>query len=247
MQFDWWTFTFQAVNLLVLMWLLGRFLFRPIAGIIARREAETRQTLEAAAESQRQAKAAQTAADAERASIAAERQSLIQTARQEADVQRKDILDAAREDAARLTETMADAARRRAAEGEQDRDRRIVSLAVTITGRLLNNLPADGRIAGYIDRLNTALCNLTPAQHRAFDADRDTLRLTAARALTPTEHEQAIAALQAAFKTDLSPPVAVDPDLIAGLELQGRHSILHNSLRHDLDAIAAALTSHADD
>ena len=65
MQFDWWTFTFQAVNLLVLMWLLGRFLFRPIAGIIARREAETRQTLEAAAESQRQATAAQTAADGE--------------------------------------------------------------------------------------------------------------------------------------------------------------------------------------
>ena len=247
MQFDWWTFAFQAVNLLVLMWLLGRFLFRPIAGIIAQREAETRQTLEAAAESQRRAAAAQAAADADRAKIAAERLSLIQTAREEAEVQRKGILDAARKDAARLTETMTDAAQRRTAEGEQDRDRQIVSLAVTITGRLLDNLPADGRIAGYIDRLDTALSKLTPAQHQAFAADRDTLRLIAARVLTPAEQEQANAALRAAFKSDVSPPVAVDPDLIAGLELQGRHSILHNSLRHDLDAIAAALTDHADD
>ena len=38
MQIDWWTLGLQTVNALVLIWLLSRFLFRPIASILAERE-----------------------------------------------------------------------------------------------------------------------------------------------------------------------------------------------------------------
>lgn len=246
MQFDWWTFAFQAVNVLVLMWLLGRFLFRPIAAIIAQREAETRQTLDAAAEAQQQAQAARAAADTERDKIAAERLSLIQTAQEEAEAQRKRILDEARHDAEHLTQAITADAHRRQDDDQQDRDRRTVALAVVIARRLLDNLPADGRVTGYVERLKTALSTLTPAQRQAFAEDLDTLRFIAARDLAPAELDQAVAALHATFDTTTRPPVDVDPNLIAGLELHGRHSILHNSLGHDLTRIAKALTENAD-
>ena len=39
MRIDLWTLGLQAINALVLIWLLARFLFRPIAAIIAERKA----------------------------------------------------------------------------------------------------------------------------------------------------------------------------------------------------------------
>ena len=35
MQIDWWTLGLQAVNALVLVWLLAHFLFRPVVDAIA--------------------------------------------------------------------------------------------------------------------------------------------------------------------------------------------------------------------
>ena len=60
MQFSWWTFLIQGVNFLVLVWLLQRFLYKPVAEVIARRREDT----EAA-----ERKAAAAAQDAETARI----------------------------------------------------------------------------------------------------------------------------------------------------------------------------------
>src|SRR5271169_6452619 len=40
MNFSWWTFALQAVNFLILIWLLRRFLFKPVSAIVARRQQE---------------------------------------------------------------------------------------------------------------------------------------------------------------------------------------------------------------
>lgn len=42
MTIDWWTLGLQTVNVLVLVWILARFLFRPVARIIADRQAAAR-------------------------------------------------------------------------------------------------------------------------------------------------------------------------------------------------------------
>src|SRR5260370_27174717 len=65
MQIDWWTLGLQAVNALVLIWLLAHFLFRPVVDAIAARQKATGQLLA-------DAKAAKTAAERERDKAAAE-------------------------------------------------------------------------------------------------------------------------------------------------------------------------------
>jgi F-type H+-transporting ATPase subunit b len=40
MNFSWWTFALQAANFLILVWLLQRFLFKPVKAIVARRKEE---------------------------------------------------------------------------------------------------------------------------------------------------------------------------------------------------------------
>ena len=69
MHLDPWTLALQTINVLVLVWLLAHFLFRPVAGIIAARRAAT-DTLMADAEAAR-AKAA-----TEASALAQQRQEL---------------------------------------------------------------------------------------------------------------------------------------------------------------------------
>src|SRR6516162_2859657 len=65
MQIDWWTLGLQAVNALVLIWLLARFLYRPVVDAIAARQQAAgklladAQAAKAAAESEREQAAAQ--------------------------------------------------------------------------------------------------------------------------------------------------------------------------------------------
>ncbi len=46
MTIDWWTLGFQTVNILVLVWLLQHFFWRPVAAMIALRATTTQQALD---------------------------------------------------------------------------------------------------------------------------------------------------------------------------------------------------------
>lgn len=45
MEFDWTTFTLEIINFLILVWILKRFLYRPVLDVIARRRAGIEKTL----------------------------------------------------------------------------------------------------------------------------------------------------------------------------------------------------------
>ena len=71
MHLDPWTFALQTINVLILVWLLAHFLFRPVTAIIAARRAAS-DALMADAE------AARGKATAEAAALAQQRQELAQ-------------------------------------------------------------------------------------------------------------------------------------------------------------------------
>ena len=244
MQFDWWTFAFQVVNVLVLMWLLSHFMFRPVAGIIADRRAETARVLEMAEAAKREAAEAEAAALAEKQKNMADRLAILEAARAEAEVQKKRILQKARSAADEIALKAQDEAARQADEDRKARLRKATELAVVITRRLLGNLPTDARVAGYPQRLKEALMSLNPEQRDALNADPGALRLVVPRALSDAELALATKAIRAAISSAPAPAVEVDETLIAGLELSGRHGVIHNSLDHDLARIAEALAKN---
>ena len=110
MHIDWWTLGLQAVNALVLIWLLAHFLYRPVVDAIAARQKAAgqlltdAQTAKAAAEAERDKATAETAHlvehrnesfKAAEADAAAEKAALLATAEAEADkcAPRKRILN----------------------------------------------------------------------------------------------------------------------------------------------------------
>ena len=92
MKIDWWTLGLQAINAIVLLWLLGHFFFRPIAAMVQRRQDEADHII-ADAEAQRSAAGQEReTAEAERKNIADARVGVLQQAAAEATKTKEDVL-----------------------------------------------------------------------------------------------------------------------------------------------------------
>lgn len=244
MQIDWWTLGLQAVNLLVLLWILKRFLFKPVAAIIAARQAEAARVLDEAAAARAAASADQEAAEGERKHQEQQRQAAIQSATAEAEAAAAARMTAARH----AVENLRSEAEARLAE-ERKRlrhaDRAAAEqLALAIATRLLDRLPPTARVAGFIDGLAEALAALPTATRDTIARDGAALRLRAPRPLDTAEQEDCARHLAAALGRPVTLAVEADPSLLAGLELELPEATVRNNLKADLARIAGELASH---
>ncbi|WP_028219904.1 F0F1 ATP synthase subunit B family protein [Paraburkholderia oxyphila] len=241
MHIDWSTLALQTVNALVLVWLLARFLFRPVAEIVAARQKAAQSLLADAEASRRAAQAEQSAAHDETARLVASREATLQAAQADADAHKAALLASARAEAAQLrADAHGEIERARAAQAhaiEED----AVRLAIEVAGRLLERMPPEARVEGFIGGAAEALAALPPETRAAFAAQGAPLALAAPRALSTAEQRACEAAFGAALGRTVTLQVRVDPALIAGLELTSAHAAVRNHLRHDLDAIRATL------
>lgn len=245
MQIDWWTLGFQALNVLILIWLLSRFFFRPVAAIIEKRQAAAMKLLDDARSTEAAARAERDKAAAETARIAADRAARLKKAADDAETEKAAVLAAARAKADEIREaTQAEIGRLRkseaaAAEGRASR------LAVEIAAKLMTRLPDSAKVEDFIDGLVAGLMAL-PETSRVRIGSEDKLPLKAARSLTASEAQACTAALVHALGRPVEIVVEADPGLIAGLEIDAPHAVVRNSLRADLDRITAELAGHDD-
>ncbi|MFM0055334.1 F0F1 ATP synthase subunit delta [Paraburkholderia phytofirmans] len=241
MRIDWSTLALQAINALVLIWLLARFLFRPVATIIAERQ-KAAQSLIADAE------AAKLAAVLERDTAA--RETLLVTAARgdamkaiaaQGEAQKAALLSAAQSEADKVR--AAAIARTEAARVEQNKlvARRATQLAVDIAAKLLARLPESASVSGFIEGLAEGVAQLPEAARAQLGANGAALKVFAPRALTQPEQERCREVLAAGLGRPVSLQIEVDPYLIAGLELRADHAVVCNSFGADLARIRTAL------
>ena len=105
MQIDWWTLGLQALNFLVLVWLLWRFLYRPVRTVIDQRKALAEQAFTEASEKQREAEGARQHFEQELARQADERQKLLNVTHKQLESERASIMEEARQEAHKLIES----------------------------------------------------------------------------------------------------------------------------------------------
>ncbi len=92
MSFDWITVIAQIVNFLVLIWLLKRFLYRPILDGIDAREAEITDRMAAATQAREQAESAEAGYHEQVEIFRASENAMTDTTRQQAEVERNELL-----------------------------------------------------------------------------------------------------------------------------------------------------------
>lgn len=91
MEIDWFTFVAQIINFLVLVWLLKKFLYGPITDAMKRRQQEIDDRLNEAQKRQEKVDELQREYQAQIAGWEAERQRLLETAKNEAEELRKKL------------------------------------------------------------------------------------------------------------------------------------------------------------
>ncbi|WP_323772329.1 ATPase [Antarctobacter sp.] len=238
MQFDWLTFILQIVNVLVLLAILRHFLFRPVADIIAKRQAEIVAAKDAADAAQAQAAKAEADAHAETEKTALARNDVLASAQSDAEKQQAKMVEAARAKAAKIVDDAQVEAAKVAKGAQAQTLRRAKELAETIAQKALSDLPAPPTISGFAQRLAAELAAMTEDKRKVLLSGAH-LKLVAAHALSDADVAAVKDALGAMGLGDAA--IDVDPTLIAGLELRSATGTVYNSVAHDLQRISEAL------
>lgn len=254
MRIDGWTLLLQAINFLVLAWLLRHFLYRPVLAVIAERQATTERARVEADAARADAGRLRQGLEGERAGLSEERDRLLADARRQADAERAALLDRARADAARLLAEAAatlDDERRQAVSGQREA---AAELALAVAARLLGAADSAASLTQrFLNEACQSVAGLAEADRRALVEDGasppgiDTLaplplRLVSAAPLD----EGALNDARTRLETALGRPVALDadadPGLIAGVELHFPHSVLRHSWKQALAEAMEELT-----
>jgi F-type H+-transporting ATPase subunit b len=243
MHIDWWTLALQTANVLILIWLLTRFLFRPVADIVARRQDEANKLLDGAGDARRQAEDARADVDRAHAGIAAERNKAIADGHAAAETERTALLARTNEEMTKLrAEAEAAIARDRLAMEKTLIDR-VRDLSVDIARRLLGRVGSaagtDAFLAGLVEQMRAL-----PPQDRAALAQAskgEGAEIVTAAPLGSDATERVRHAVREALGGEPALVFRSDPAVIAGIELHSRHAVVRNSWRNDLEHIREEL------
>jgi F-type H+-transporting ATPase subunit b len=248
MRLDWWTLGLQTINFAILVWLLHRFLYRPVLRLVDARKAEITQQYAAARESEQKANAHLVAIAAERTAIAGEREVALKTAATQA----QELTEVCRAQATREAQTLLEGGRKTlASEREQalaEARHIALDLGADVAQRVLAQVPIALRADAWIARIEQYL-NALPGSER----DVLTRQLTDGAALvvaTPVALPEPISdlwreRLRRLLGDSMKVHFEVQPELIAGTELRFPTAVLRLSWQEALAAMRSEVDADA--
>lgn len=245
MQIDWTTLTLEAINFLVLVWLLTRFFYRPVLAVIEARKAATARAIADAEALRREAEALKRDCERRLADLDRER------AAAEARIEEEIAAERARRLAAMEAELAAERRRREALEArerserEAALERQAAQLAGRFASRLLERLASPELNAMLAD---LALCDLQALSGAGLEALRAALRdaATSVRVVSawPLDEARRAAftrALNALADGTSSIEFADDASLKAGVCIVAGAWVLMANLRDELAFFSGSL------
>lgn len=244
MRFDWWTLGLQTINFAVLVWLLHRFLYKPVLRMIERRRGEIEKQYADAHAASVKAKDELAAIAAQRAGIAGEREAELAAA-----VAQADRLAGSRRDEAEAEARALLAGARKTLATERDKalaDMRkaALDLGTEIASRLLAEVPAKLRAEAWLDPIEDYLVALPKPQLdelvRQLE-DGAVLTIVTAWSLAPDIADRWRNRLHRPLGDGTAMTFGVDPKLIAGAELHFPTAVLRFSWQSALAAVRAEI------
>ena len=242
MQIDWFTVAAQIVNFLLLVWLLKRFLYRPVLDAMAARQQKIAAALEEAQAKTQQAEVAAQACRERQAALEAQREAWLAEARQDVAARREEWLSAARREVEVQRADWLAAWRREQAEGQRALQREAVHRLTEALRHALRELADADLERRMLEPLLTRL--------RALDAsERAALAQAALGGCTVTTAFPLDTALQQYWRTVLHSLLGTetplgfhhDPNAACGITLEMPGHRLAWTLDGYLDGFGEAL------
>jgi F-type H+-transporting ATPase subunit b len=249
MKIDWWTLALQAVNFLILVWLLWRFLYRPVREVIEKRKALAEQAFAQADRKEADAEAAQQHFEDARTQLAQERQEMLKKLHEELEAERAKVLEAARAEAQKMIE-----AARASIEGEREATlaeirAQVDELAGELAAGLLKSVGSAALDDIVLDQLDGKLKALPAEERGRLEADLAKngarLAVVTAKPLAQKDQKRWTERLEAALGTSVSAKFTADPAILGGAEVHFPHAVLKFTWADELRK-AKAVIGHDD-
>jgi F-type H+-transporting ATPase subunit b len=238
MQLDWTTFLLQVVNFLVLVWLLKRFLYRPVMEVIARRQAGIDKTVEDARAIEARATALRTDYEAKLAELDTAHAVQVAKLADEIATERGRRLEKLDAELAAERQKRAALAEREAAELQRKADEAAHRNASAFVTRLLGRLGDAHLDRRLLDMLIADLPTLPEEQReglrQAAAQAGAHIEVSAARALDDDAQQALAAALTDLLGQPLPLELTTDDTLLAGLRVGIGSWLLAASLADEL-------------
>jgi len=242
MSIDWITVAAQIANFLVLIWLLKRFLYRPILDGIDAREAEIKARMQQAAEAEAAAKTTEASYRTQIAELQSAQSDVSERLRQEAEVERDTLLAEAH---ARIDQERKSWQTHLTEEGQKysiKLHRAGAGALLSLTRKALMDLADDtleGRMAHHlIGQIKPMVSDIKQASGPATEA------VFTSHATLPEAAQTALSAeLQAAFP-GVTPAFRTDPDQAPGLVLRMGGAQVAWTVDSYLDGLDAVIQDH---
>jgi F-type H+-transporting ATPase subunit b len=242
---DWFTVVAQIVNFLILVWLLKRFLYRPILDALDSREKRIASELASAASKQREAEAQLSQLQKKNEEFDQSRAALLAAATDEAHAERKRLIAAAHADADRLRSRRNEAQQREYQALCDTIERRTCAEVFAIARKVLADLAGTTLEACMADTFIRRLYSLGPEENAelaaamqvrggksqyaasaaSFSATRSaqgeaTIILVRSALELPAAQQEAIStAIRDVLQHDVALEFQLDQNLISGIEL----------------------------
>lgn len=242
MDFDWSTFSLEALNFLVLVWLLKRFLYQPVLAVIEQRRAEGEQVTAAAKALRDEAQDLKSQYEAKLAHAAEDRERVLAQLQEEVSAERAKRLALVDADMTAERQRRNDLEARQRERREAERDRQAVALGARFASRLMERLagpPLEDKLVdlAVADIQAMQAGQREPLQAALAGADAG-VQVATAHALEPQRRAALVKALGELAGRALSPEFTEDKSLVAGVRIRAGSWVLMANLRDELQFFA---------
>jgi len=240
MQIDWWTLALQAVNFLVLVWLLQRFLFRPVRRMIETRKTKLEEQLHAAEGKLAEAEAEKTRYTELIAAFDARKEADLKDFQTQLDSERDAAMAKSRNEAEALIsaakeEIMED--RRKAIDANRTD---LFGLAKDIASKILEDRATDADLASDLASAMRKLDALPDNQRqrllKTLSGDAPGVAAVTLKALDKNGQNEITKVLKKHFGSNIHVSFEVDPGLLGGMKINLPQAQLDASWATYLDA-----------
>lgn len=241
LEIDWISILFQVVNFALLLFLLSRFLFKPLQTRIQERAAEIEGRLDSAARREAESYAMQREIERRLAEVEKEAEALISQAQEEGRKQSEELLRAAQEKAEALIAQAREDAERERLEALRNNYEQTLDTIVDLASGILRAVTVRQTHDDLVTNFAAYIWQRSPEEvadyRRALSEREPTVFVYTPVALTENQKTIIRDTLSSLADRHIELEVQQDPSLIAGLRVRLGDRIIDNSLRKQFDQV----------
>ncbi len=246
MQIDWFTVIAQIINFLILVWLLKRFLYKPILNAIEERENKINSRLEDAESKKEEAQKEKEEFTQKNEDFEDKKKKLIKKAEEEAEEKRKKLLEDARNEANEFRSQLKKSSEEVQQNLSQEIEEKVKKEVFEITRKTLSDLASldmeEQTVRVFIKRLNEMKEDEKKQFLEAFESKEDPILVRSAFDLPSEQKTEIQNAVADVLKTETEFQYKTVPELVSGIELTANGFKLSWSISEYLNSLEKSIS-----